>query len=233
MWSNTPLIEQKRSLYTNSRLDLDTFTSADQFTAAIDTIDTALCLILHTKEKLSKKSSIDAVQLACVKELESLKQTIINHPNYTIFQEAKKQEALQHEIEEQWWVIENDEQFMAWLWSIIPKDNLKLRNTEVFKKKFLERIFKIGSFEEEIMYGQYETHISNKTILGVLDMTEKWKAFIIILNIPYGYEASNLHIYKLPTVYTTNKPPIKPSVVLADSYINPQQVAATQNTPSS
>lgn len=232
MWSNTPLIEQKRWLYTDSTLELDSFTSADQFTAVINTIDTALYLILHTQEKLPKKSSIDAVQLACVRELESLKQTIKNHPNYTIFQEEKKQAILKETIEQQWWVIENDEQFMAWLLSIIPEYNHKLRNTEIFKKKFLERILKTGVFDDTIMYGDYERLISNNTILGVLDMTKKRNAFIVILNMPYGYEESNLHIYKLPVVYTKNKTPIKPNILLADNYLIPNEVVDTENTPS-
>lgn len=88
-------------MYPHPTLELDSFTRADEFIAAINTIDTALYLILYTEEKLSKKSSIDAVQLACVKELETLKNKILQHPNYSIFQEHKKQTTLQEEIKEQ------------------------------------------------------------------------------------------------------------------------------------
>lgn len=117
---------------------------------------------------------------------------------------------------------------MTWLGSIIPENNHKLSNAETFKKKFLERVLRSGSFEEEIMYGQYEKQIIDKTILGVLDMTKKRNALIIILNIPHGYNETKLYLYKLPIIYTKNKTQIKPSIILSESYFNTEHGTNTK-----
>jgi hypothetical protein len=94
-------IEEKRSLYTQARLNPDTFQDIREFYAALQAIDMALFLILSPKKKLAKRSAIEEAQLLHTEELESLKQQIISHPNFKLFSAHEKQKKFEVELEMQ------------------------------------------------------------------------------------------------------------------------------------
>lgn len=65
-------------------------------------------------------------------------------------------------------------------------------------------------------------------VLGVLDLKQKHQCYALILNMAYSVD-TKLCLYRLRSVYTKNKPEIKPSILLSDDYLNPQQITTTEN----
>lgn len=219
-------LEGKREEYKNViRINPNTIDSVQWFQVAIDLVNIAIFMILNPTEKFSRMSAIEPAQKHFVEELEALKKELEEHPNRKKALENESSRKLMEALKEQDWKIKSDDQFKAWLITMIP-DTIKIDNKELFLANVVKRIFETQNFEEsDRKYGDYERYKYSGNILAILDLRETtlW-AYIIVVKSPFGYEKMNLQLYKIPKVYTLKKDVIVPSVNLSEEYIVSKKV---------
>jgi hypothetical protein len=214
-------LDDARILYSQASINPeknDIFSSAAEFRAAIHAIDTAIFFLLHPTKKLAKRAAIINTQKQQLTELLWLKDKLMQHPTFIVLQEKEKQENIEKTIEKKWNIVSNDEEFLVRLKSLIDKNDKHIVNKHRFYDTFLERIFCTWTFEEHIFYWDYERYNASGSVLAILDMRLRWWAYIVIINMPYGYSHHNLLLYKLDMEHTTKKKVIVPTIQLLEAY---------------
>lgn len=217
MWEKS-IVDQKREIYDKAMLDIEKFTTLEEFNLVIKTIDHMLFVTLKSDQYLKKRHAVQQVQKHIIKSFEDLKEEITSHPNYIIAQKNAEQKKIQQEIESQWMKIASDEQFIARIESIIPNDT-KITNRHDFIKKFIKKLFINKIFDSTILYWEYERHRATGSVVAVFDFLDSLDMYVVLVNAAYGYDEKNIYMYSIEKKFCVSKDPIKPSIHFSHDYI--------------
>ncbi len=209
-------LDQKREGYKGVlKINPNTIDSVQWFQSAIDTINTAIIIILDSTNKFNRMSAIEPAQRKFVEELEALRKELEEHPNRKKALENESARKLMEALKEQEWKIQSDEQFLVWLNSQIIRP---AQNKDLFLKNVISRLFR-GRFDEDIMHGQYERQQRSGSVIAVLDLSYIMDCHMVLSYTDQGSAGLNIQILRLENKYLNWKEPIIPTIKFQEEYI--------------